>query len=331
MLRFHIIGFFLGFLLDQLIGDPYAIPHLVVWIGRWIAFLERKLLGKKEEHRERSMPVGKQRAAGGLLVIGTTLPALLIPALLLLLFYRIHPIAGTALEAWMTCQLLAAKSLRVESMKVYDRLAAGDLPGARNAEAMIVGRDTQSLDEAGVARAAIETVAENASEGVIAPMLYAFLGGPALGWLYKAVNTMDSMVGYHNDRYEYFGTAAARTDDICNYIPARISALLMILAARLLGPEFNAANAWRIFRRDRYNHQSPNSAQTESVCAGALGIRLAGDAWYFGKLVKKPTIGDASREVEYEDIRRANTLMNMAAWLGAVIMTVLLTIVMVVR
>ena len=229
----------------------------------------------------------------------------------------------------MTCQLLAAKSLRVESMKVYDALAGGDLAGGRKAVSMIVGRDTQSLDEAGVARAAIETVAENASDGVIAPMLAACIGGPVLGWAYKAVNTMDSMVGYHNDRYEHFGTAAARFDDICNFIPARLSALLMILAAGVLGPDFNAANAYRIFRRDRYNHKSPNSAQTESVCAGALGIRLAGDASYFGKVVRKPYIGDADRDVEYEDIRRANTLMNTAAWLGAVIMTVALTIIMI--
>lgn len=329
MLRYHIIGFFLGFVLDQLIGDPYPIPHPVVWIGRWIAFLEVKLFGKKEEKREQSMPPQRQQLAGALLVILVVLPSALIPAGLLLLLYRIHPAAGIALETWMTCQLLAAKSLRVESMKVYDALAGGDLAGGRKAVSMIVGRDTQSLDEAGVARAAIETVAENASDGVIAPMLAACIGGPVLGWAYKSVNTMDSMVGYHNDRYEHFGTAAARFDDICNFIPARLSALLMILAAGVLGPDFNAANAYRIFRRDRYNHKSPNSAQTESVCAGALGIRLAGDASYFGKVVRKPYIGDADRDVEYEDIRRANTLMNTAAWLGAVIMTVALTIIMI--
>ena len=329
MLRYHIIGFFLGFVLDQLIGDPYPIPHPVVWIGRWIAFLEVKLFGKKEEKREQSMPPQRQQLAGVLLVFLVVLPSVLIPAGLLLLLYHIHPAAGIALETWMTCQLLAAKSLRVESMKVYDALAGGDLAGGRKAVSMIVGRDTQSLDEAGVARAAIETVAENASDGVIAPMLAACIGGPVLGWAYKAVNTMDSMVGYHNDRYEHFGTAAARFDDICNFIPARLSALLMILAAGVLGPDFNAANAYRIFRRDRYNHKSPNSAQTESVCAGALGIRLAGDASYFGKVVRKPYIGDADRDVEYEDIRRANTLMNTAAWLGAVIMTVALTIIMI--
>ena len=324
MLRYHMIGFSLGFVLDQLIGDPYAIPHPVVWIGRWISFLEKRLFGKKEEHREKTMAPGRQRLAGAALVLLVLLPSALIPAGLLLLFYRIHPAAGVLLEMWMTCQLLAAKSLRVESMKVYDALAGGDLAGGRKAVSMIVGRDTQSLDEAGVAKAAIETVAENASDGVIAPMLYACIGTPVLGWFYKAVNTMDSMVGYHNDRYEYFGTAAARLDDVCNYIPARISAFLMILAAFVLGREYSGANAYRIFRRDRYNHKSPNSAQTESVCAGALGIRLAGDASYFGKVVRKPYIGDADREVEYEDIRRANTLMNTAAWLGAAVMTAVL-------
>ena len=179
--------------------------------------------------------------------------------------------------------------------------------------AMIVGRDTQNLSEAGVAKAAIETVAENTSDGVIAPMIYTAIFGPILGFFYKAVNTMDSMIGYKNEKYLYFGRTAAKLDDAVNYIPARISAWLMILAALLGGKEFDAKRAYRIYKRDRYNHASPNSAQTESVCAGALGIRLAGDASYFGKLVKKPYIGDACREVSPEDIRRVNRLMYLTA------------------
>ena len=179
----------------------------------------------------------------------------------------------------------------------------------------VVGRDTALLNEEGVAKAAIETVAENTSDGVIAPMIYTAIGGPVLGFFYKAVNTMDSMVGYKNDRYLYFGRAAARLDDLVNYIPSRISAYLMIVAAYFLGSDFSGRRAFKIYQRDNRNHASPNSAQTEAACAGALGIRLAGDASYFGKLVKKPFIGDAVRPVEYEDIRRVNRLMYGTAWL----------------
>ena len=182
---------------------------------------------------------------------------------------------------------------------------------------MIVGRDTERLTEEGIIRAAVETVAENASDGVIAPLCYIALGGPVLGFLYKGINTMDSMVGYHNEKYEYFGRAAARLDDAANFIPSRFSALLMVGAAFVLRMDWR--NGWRIFLRDRRNHKSPNSAQTEAACAGILGVRLAGDAWYFGKLVKKPYIGDDSRPVEAEDIVRANRLMYAAEWLGLVL------------
>ena len=201
----------------------------------------------------------------------------------------------------------AVKDLKTESMRVYDALKGGSLKEARTAVSMIVGRDTQRLSEAGVVRAAVETVAENTSDGIIAPLFYAVIGGPVLAWVYKAVNTMDSMVGYKNDRYRYFGTAAARLDDVLNYIPARISAWLMILGAKLCG--MDAAGARRIYRRDRYKHSSPNSAHTEAVMAGALGIQLAGDAWYFGKLHKKDFLGDKCREVEIEDIPRSHRLM----------------------
>ena len=180
---------------------------------------------------------------------------------------------------------------------------------------MIVGRDTACLDEEGVAKAAIETVAENTCDGVIAPMLFLAAGGPVLGFFYKAVNTMDSMIGYHNEKYLYFGKVAARLDDVLNFIPARISAILMIIASFLAGKPFCSKNALKIYKRDRRKHASPNSAQTEAVCAGALGIRLAGDASYFGKIVKKPYIGEARRRAEYEDIRRANHLMYLTAWL----------------
>ena len=236
-------------------------------------------------------------------------------ALILVGAYAFYPKIGMVVEAVMTYQILAARCLQVESGKVWKQLKAGNVEAAREAVSMIVGRDTQNLTKEGVAKAAIETVAENTSDGVIAPMLYTALGGPVLGFLYKAVNTMDSMVGYKNDRYLHFGRAAAKLDDVVNFLPARISALLMIGAAFLSGKSYNGRQAWRIWHRDSRKHASPNSAQTESVCAGALGIQLAGDASYFGKVVKKPYIGDPKRQVEYEDIRRANRLMNRTAWI----------------
>lgn len=178
---------------------------------------------------------------------------------------------------------------------------------------MIVGRDTQSLDETGVTKAAVETVAENASDGVIAPMLYILLGGGVLGAVYKAINTMDSMLGYKNERYLYWGRAAAKLDDVVNYLPARLTGLLLVVAASLQG--LDGKNSWRIFCRDRYNHASPNAAHGEAACAGALHVQLAGDAWYFGQLYKKPLIGDADRPIEPEDIQRANQLLYGAGWL----------------
>ncbi len=322
-MRYHMIAFFLGFLLDLLLGDPYCLPHPIRLIGGLIAGLEKRLRAgasaadSKEpaKHPEEDSRNRKELRQG--IVLAVAVPAITVAAvlLLLLLAYGLHPFVGAAAETILTYQLLAAKCLKTESMKVYRCLKEGNLPQARRAVSMIVGRDTECLDEAGVAKAAVETVAENTSDGVIAPMLYLALGGPVLGFFYKAVNTMDSMVGYKNETYLYFGRAAAKLDDAVNYIPARISAGLMIVASFLSGRQFSGRGALAIYRRDRRNHASPNSAQTESVCAGALGICLAGDARYFGKTVKKPYIGDGLRSIEYEDIRRANWLMYGCAWL----------------
>lgn len=302
-MRYHIIAFFGGFLLDLILGDPYWLPHPIRAIGTLIAALERCLLNNKD------LDSKKKRRRGVLLVVLVCAASVLVTAALLFLAYALHPAAGCVLELVMTYQLLAMKSLRTESMKVYGCLEHGTIEEARHAVSMIVGRDTEQLDKKQVAKAAVETVAENASDGVIAPMLFAAIGGPVLGFFYKAVNTMDSMVGYKNERYMDFGRCAARLDDAVNFLPARISAMLMIAACTFLGPDYSARSAAHIYRRDRRNHASPNSAQTESVCAGALGIRLAGDASYFGTVVHKPYIGDAGREIEPEDIRRANRLM----------------------
>lgn len=324
-MKYHMAAFFIGFLMDMLLGDPHWLPHPIRWIGRLIAGLDRRLLGDPKERN-----AGRELRRGIVMVCVVLAVTVGVSLSVLLAAYRVHVLAGTAVEAVMTYQILAAKCLKTESMKVYQRLREHDLPGARQAVSMIVGRDTESLTDEGVAKAAIETVAENTSDGVIAPMLYAALGGPVLGFFYKAVNTMDSMTGYKNERYLYFGRAAAKLDDAVNYIPARISAYLMIAASFAGGRCFCAGRARFVYRRDRYKHASPNSAHTEAVCAGALGIRLAGDASYFGRIVSKPFIGDELRRVEYEDIRRANRLMYLTAWLGEILCLLLMLVVHVV-
>lgn len=305
-------AFLAGFLLDGLFGDPYFPWHPIRLMGRLVSALETRLR-KGEDAKEVQLWKGAFLTVFVLAVVGlTSFPALAAA-------YRIHPYVGTAVEAAMTWQALAMKCLKAESMKVCRYLQAGETGAARTAVSMIVGRDTADLDEEGIVKAAVETVAENTSDGVIAPMFYAALGGPVLGFLYKAVNTMDSMIGYRNETYGYFGKIAARLDDAVNFIPSRISAYAMVVSAFLLGKEFSGRRAWRIYRRDNRKHASPNSAQTESACAGALGIRLAGDAVYSGRVVHKPYIGDALRKAEPEDIRRANRLLYLASWLCEVL------------
>ena len=306
MITYHIIAMVAGFLLDFLLGDPYWLPHPIRAIGSLIGWLEHKW----------NHPEEKNYWKGTVMVLLVLAVTGSVTFLLWAGAYRVHPLLGVVVESIMIYQILATKCLKTESMKVYDALQKQDLEAARKAVSMIVGRDTQSLDETGIAKAAIETVAENTSDGVIAPMLYTAIGGPVLGFLYKAVNTMESMVGYKSERYLYFGRTAARLDDAVNYIPARISAVLMIAACFFCGADYDGKRAWRIYKRDRYQHASPNSAQTEAVCAGALGIRLAGSASYFGKLVEKPYIGDAERAVKTEDIKRANHLLYLTAWLS---------------
>lgn len=322
-MKYHIIAFLIGFILDLIIGDPYCLPHPIRLIGNLIASLEKHYIGPKdislqEKYAAKSgaekSAIGKRRA-GRKTVCIILAATVLVTTLILVGGYLLHPIAGCVLESIMTYQILATKCLKVESMKVYDKLKNGTLEEARLAVSMIVGRDTKALSDLQVTRAAVETVAENTSDGVIAPMLYLAIGGPVLGFLYKAINTMDSMIAYKNDRYMDFGRTAAKLDDVANFLPARISAWLMIAACLFCGKGFSAGGAKRIYLRDRYNHASPNSAQTESACAGALGIRLAGPTSYFGKIIDKPYIGDANREICYEDIPAANRLLYGTAFL----------------
>ena len=294
----------IGMILDWIFGDPVWLYHPVRIIGKWISFLEkilRKFAGDQEGNEKKLL------IAGGILWILVILVSAAVPMGILYLAEKISPCAAFVLECFWCYQLLAARSLGKESKKVYKKLMQDDLSGARLAVSMIVGRDTEQLTVEGVTKAAVETVAENTNDGVIAPLIYMFIGGPILGFVYKAVNTMDSMLGYKNEKYLYFGRVAAKMDDVAGFIPARISALLMILASCLLG--MDGKNALWIWKRDRRKHASPNAAQTEAVCAGALQVQLAGDAWYFGKKHEKDTIGDPIRNIEPKDILRSEKLM----------------------
>ena len=326
---YHIFAFIAGFVLDLLIGDPHFIPHPVRLIGSLISFCDKRLnCDAGYNISEKKLNLIKYKR-GMLLAFTVIFATFAMSVIIIVAAYSINLYAGVIAEAVMTWQILATKCLRVESMRVYDALRTDGVDAGRRAVSMIVGRDTSVLDAVGVTRAAVETIAENTSDGVIAPMLYTAIGGPVLGFVYKAVNTMDSMLGYKNDKYMYFGRFAARLDDVVNFIPARISAYLMIAAAFIGGRQFDGKNAYRIFKRDRFNHASPNSAQTESVCAGALRVQLAGDAVYFGKLVKKKYIGDGLREIEYEDIKRANRLMYITAFLCELLSVAVMSLVLI--
>lgn len=323
----RLLALALAGLLDQVFGDPRVSWHPICLIGNLISLTER--------HTRGLFPKTKKgmRVAGVCLVVIVLFVSTAVPGLIVCGAYRLHPIAGIAIESVLLFFTFAGKSLERESMAVYDALRTDGLEAGRHAVSMIVGRDTAQLSEAGVVKAAVETVAENTSDGVIAPMFYAMLGGAPLAYFYKAVNTMDSMVGYKNDRYRWYGTAAARLDDLVNLIPARLSALLMLVVCQPLKCRWRRTDdigcsgliaTWRIYRRDRYAHASPNSAQTESVMAGALGVQLAGNASYFGVIHEKPTIGDDVRPVQLSDIPRAVSLMRWSACLGWAVMLAVL-------
>ncbi len=302
MLLYSTAALALGFLLDLALGDPPRWPHLIRGLGSLISWLEQRLYPLKNKAR-----------AGALLVLPVCLASLLLPAALFYLAFRLSPWLYLALEALLCWQLLAVKSLKRESLKVYQALIANDSGQARATLSMIVGRDTAALDTAGIIRATVETVAENTGDGVAAPLFYLALGSGPLGCLYKAANTMDSMIGYRNERYLAFGRWAARLDDGLNYLPSRLCALALLAAAWLSG--LDAAQAWRIWRRDRRKHASPNSGQTEAVVAGALGLRLGGPASYGGIVSEKPTLGDDCRPIRPEDILAAHRLLYLTAWL----------------
>ena len=315
----RILALWTGFLIDLVFGDPVYDLHPIRLIGN--------IIGKSEKAIRKALPNNeKSELIGGFILwIWVATVSFFVPFILLKCLYRVNFWLGFILESIFFWQIIAAKSLKTESMKVYKAFEEGDTEKARKAVSMIVGRDTASLTAEGITKAAVETVAENTSDGVTAPLIFAALFGASGGFLYKAVNTMDSMVGYKNDKYLYFGRFAAKCDDVFNFIPARITAYFMIISSFILG--LDGKNAFKIFLRDRFNHASPNSAQTEAVCAGALDVMLAGDAYYFGKLYKKKTIGDNIRKIEPKDIKNANNLMYITSVLILIVLSILLYIV----
>ena len=315
MILCRMISIVIGACLDRLIGDPQWMPHPVRWIGSLVSALEKLL-------RLDGDSPAIERIKGGATAVFVLSVVTQISWGLLVRAYAVHTLAGIALESILCCYALAARSLQDASMEVYSPLVA-DKPAPASGQNIERARHAV-LDEKGIIRAAVETVAENTADGVIAPLFYMMLGGAAGAMAYKAVNTMDSMIGYRNEKYQYYGTVAARLDDIAGFIPARLSGLLLVAAAKLTG--MDAAGAWRTFKRDRYAHKSPNSAQSESACAGALGVQLAGDAVYFGRVVKKPFIGDPTREIEAEDIPRTNRLMYTASGLCLVLVIACLAV-----
>lgn len=310
--KYSLFSLGIGFVLDLIIGDPQGRWHPICLIGN--------LIKRSENFLRNLFPKNKkgERFGGLCLVLFIITFCFFVPFIMLVIAGFIHPILRIVLESIMCYYILATKSLKTESMKVYYALDNNDIEKARDELSMIVGRDTKTLDEAGMIKAAVETVAENTCDGIVAPMIYIAILGAPLGFLYKGINTMDSMIGYKNDKYINFGRFAAKLDDIANYVPARISAFAMIIASLLL--KYDAKGAYHIFKRDRYNHASPNSAQTEAVAAGALQIQLAGDAYYFGKLHHKKTIGDSIRKVENEDIKKVNHLLYGTAFISITIL-----------
>ncbi|MBP5165136.1 MAG: cobalamin biosynthesis protein CobD [Lachnospiraceae bacterium] len=316
----HMTALSAGLALDLLLGDPHCFPHPVKLMGRLIGALTKR-------YNKDSYNPAKKRRLGGFLVLLVILLFSGATAGLTIFFYRLSIIPGMIFEMIVSYQCIAAKSLYKESMEVSKALCSEDLSKARKRLKMIVGRDTEKLEKDGIIRASVETVAENTSDGVIAPLLFLFIGGPTFGILYKAVNTMDSMIGYKNEKFIDFGRCAAKLDDVFNFIPSRLSAILMIISAYLGGRSFSGKKAYLIWKRDRRNHISPNSAQCESAVAGALSIRLGGPSYYFGKLCEKPFIGDDERPVATSDIGLTNRLMFISELLCYLLCTAVISMI----
>lgn len=291
----------LAFLLDCVLGDPYNFPHPVKFIGKYIKFFENKVLKKVHSDKELKYKYGFiLLVTTCLIVYGSTFVILFVAkSINIYLFYILNIIL-----LWTS---IAPKCLANEAYKVYKELVNKNIDEARKKISYLVSRDTKELDFQSIAKATIETVFENTSDGIIAPLFFAAIGGTPLAMSYKAVSTLDSMVGYHNQKYEHFGFFSAKADDILNFIPARVSGLLIVVSSVFLNYDYKSS--WEIFLRDRKNHKSPNSAHPEAAGAGALSIRLGGSTSYFGKVTNKPYIGNLIKEIEATDIIKSIKLM----------------------
>ena len=309
----NILSIYIGYITDLIVGDPYSFPHPVRYIGKLIRYVEKKV--RKVAKTDEDLKIG-----GFVLWFFTVIPTYLITYLIIKLS-SFNPYVFVFVNAFIIYTTLATKCLKDEAVKIYRVLKTGDLEQSRIQLSYIVGRDTEHLSEAEIIRATVETVAENTVDGIIAPMFFAFIGGAPLAMAYKAVNTLDSTVGYKNEKYLHIGFASAKIDDIANYIPARISVLLMSIGSLVLG--YNYKNAANIAIRDRKNHKSPNCAFSEGAVAGALGIQLGGTNIYFGQEVYKPTIGDKDREIESDDIVKTNRIMYATSIASMIVFTLI--------
>lgn len=298
-----------GYILDLIFGDPYEFPHPVRFIGKLIRFVEDKV--RKCAKSKRALKIG------GFVLWFVTVGMTYLVVWSIVKVADIHPVAAFVVNAFLIYTTLATKCLKDEAAKIYKVLESGDIEASRKQLSYIVGRDTTQLDEGEIVRATVETVAENTTDGIIAPLFYACIGGAPLAFAYKAINTLDSTVGYKNEKYGDIGFASAKIDDVANYIPARLTAFLMMIASFIL--RYNAKDCIKIAIRDRKNHKSPNCAYPEGAVAGALGIQLGGTNVYFGEVVYKPTIGDKKRETQREDIVRTNKLMYATSIVALVI------------
>ena len=309
----NILSIYIGYIIDLIIGDPYSFPHPVIYIGKLIKCLENNIrkVFKKEKYLK----------FVGFILWFITVGLTYVLTYLIIKLSKFNSITFLIVNSFIIYTTLATKCLKDEAIKIYDILKSGDIYESRKQLSYIVGRDTNSLNEAEIIRATVETVAENTVDGIISPMFYAFIGGAPLAMTYKAINTLDSMVGYKNDKYINLGFASAKIDDIANYIPARICIIFMTIASLIL--RFNYKNCFKISIRDRKNHKSPNCAYPEGAVAGALGIQLGGTNIYFGKPVYKPTIGDKYREIEIEDIKKTNKIMYLSSILSLIIFTLI--------
>lgn len=311
----NILSIFIGYITDLIVGDPYSFPHPVIYIGKLIKLVEKNI--RKVCKSDKSLKIG-----GFVLWIITVGLTYLITYFIVSLF-SFNKFTFLVVNSFIIYTTLATKCLKDEAIKIYEVLKSGDLEKSRLQLSYIVGRDTTNLSESEIIRATVETVAENTVDGIIAPLFYAFIGGAPLAMAYKAVNTLDSMVGYKNDKYMNLGFASAKIDDICNFIPARISVLMMTIGSLILSYDYK--NCFKVAIRDRKNHKSPNCAYPEGAVAGALGIQLGGTNIYFGKAVYKPTIGDKLREIEIDDIVRTNKIMYASSITSLILFTILWT------